>query len=204
MKPSNGRCFTSPLKIRSMWMRWIALAQQMDFEPDAIQVYFVEGAFKISQMAITLRQEAERVGGEFGLVIIDTGPMFYEGDDENNRTQQGRHAEMLRSLIDIIPGRPAVIANVHPVKNAAPDNLLPAGGGNFLNQVDGNPTAAKTDNTTEMHWQGKFRGVEFAPMHFMLRTVTHPQLGIARDGSSLLSCAITLATKPRRKSPGRR
>ena len=69
-----------------------------------------------------------------------------------------------------------MIANVHPVKNAAPDNLLPAGGGNFLNQVDGNLTAAKTDNTTEMHWQGKFRGVEFAPMHFMLRTVTHPQL----------------------------
>ena len=154
----------NPVDVR---MRWIALAQQMDFEPDAIQVYFVEGAFKISQMAITLRQEAERVGGEFGLVIIDTGPMFYEGDDENNRTQQGRHAEMLRSLIDIIPGRPAVIANVHPVKNAAPDNLLPAGGGNFLNQVDGNLTAAKTDNTTEMHWQGKFRGVEFAPMHFI-------------------------------------
>jgi len=168
MKPSNGRCFylaaENPVDVR---MRWIALAQQMDFEPDAIQVYFVEGAFKISQMAITLRQEAERVGGEFGLVIIDTGPMFYEGDDENNRTQQGRHAEMLRSLIDIIPGRPAVIANVHPVKNAAPDNLLPAGGGNFLNQVDGNLTAAKTDNTTEMHWQGKFRGVEFAPMHFI-------------------------------------
>jgi hypothetical protein len=157
-------------------MRWIALSQQMDFDVETIEVYFVEGVFKISQMAAKLEAEAERVGGEFGLVVIDTGPVFYEGDDENNRTQQGRHAEMLRSLIDIIPGKPAVVANVHPVKNAAPDNLLPAGGGNFLNQVDGNFTAAKTDNTTELHWQGKFRGVEFAPMHFMLRTVTHPQL----------------------------
>jgi hypothetical protein len=72
---------------------------------------------------------------------------------------------MLRNLIEEIPGRPTVIANVHPVKNAAPDNLIPAGGGNFLNQVDGNLTAAKNDNTTELHWQGKFRGVEFAPMH---------------------------------------
>ena len=53
---------------------------------------------------------------------------------------------------------------------------MPAGGGSFLNQVDGNLTAAKTDNTTELHWQGKFRGVEFAPMHFMLRTVTHERL----------------------------
>lgn len=161
-------------------MRWIALAQQMAFDADSIEVYFVEGAFKISQMGTKLKEEAEHVGGEFGLVIIDTGPVFYEGDDENNRTQQGRHAELLRGLIDIIPGKPAVIANVHPVKNAQADNLLPAGGGNFLNQVDGNLTAARTDSTTELHWQGKFRGVEFAPMHFMLRTVTHERLKDSR------------------------
>ena len=157
-------------------MRWIALAQQMDFDADTIEVYFVEGVFNISQMAATLKQEATELGGEFGLVIVDTSPVFYEGDDENNRTQQGKHAEMLRGLIDTIPGRPAVIANCHPVKNAAPDNLLPAGGGNFLNQVDANLTAAKTDSTTEFHWQGKFRGPDFAPLHFMLRTVTHERL----------------------------
>jgi hypothetical protein len=44
----------------------------------------------------------------------------------------------------------------------------------------GNFTAAKTDSTTELHWQGKFRGVEFAPLHFMLRTVTHQRLRTAR------------------------
>jgi hypothetical protein len=162
-------------------MRWIALAQQMDFDADSIEVFFVEGAFSISQMKATLKADAERVGGEFGLVIIDTGPVFYEGDDENNRTQQGKHAAMLRELVDVIPGHPAVIANVHPTKNAGADNLLPAGGGSFLNQVDGNFTAAKSDNTTELHWQGKFRGVEFAPMHFMLRTVTHERLKDSRD-----------------------
>jgi AAA domain len=157
-------------------MRWIALAQQMGFDADTIEVYFVEGVFKISQMAARLKEEAAELGGEFGLVIVDTGPVFYEGDDENNRTQQGKHAEMLRGLIDIIPGNPTVIANCHPTKNAGPDNLLPAGGGNFLNQVDGNLTAAKTDSTTELHWQGKFRGPDFAPLHFMLRTVTHERL----------------------------
>jgi hypothetical protein len=157
-------------------MRWKALAQHMGFDVDSIEVFFIEGAFKISQMAALLKKEADALGGEFGLVIIDTGPVFYEGDDENNRTQQGRHAEMLRQLINIIPGKPAVIANCHPVKNATADNLLPAGGGSFLNQVDGNLTAAKTDSATELHWQGKFRGVEFAPMHFALRTVTHEDL----------------------------
>jgi hypothetical protein len=157
-------------------MRWIALAQQMDFDANTIEVYFVEGAFKISQMAARLKAEATERGGEFGLVIVDTSPVFYEGDDENNRNQQGKHAELLRSLIDIIPGSPAVIANCHPTKNAASDNLLPAGGGNFLNQVDGNLTAARTDTTTELHTQGKFRGPDFAPLHFMLRTVTHERL----------------------------
>ena len=157
-------------------MRWIALAQQMDFVADEIEVFFVEGVFKISEMADSLKSEAEKVGGDFGLVVIDTGPVFYEGDDENNRTQQGRHAVTLRELITIIPGKPAVVVNCHPVKNAAADNLLPAGGGNFLNQVDGNLTAAKTDSTTELHTQGKFRGVEFAPMHFLIKTVTHERV----------------------------
>jgi hypothetical protein len=33
-----------------------------------------------------------------------------------------------------------------------------------------------------MHWQGKFRGVEFAPIHFLLRTVTHQTLKDSEGG----------------------
>jgi hypothetical protein len=157
-------------------MRWIATAQQMDFDPDDIEVFFIDRVFRMSEGMDFLKDEAELRGGRFGLVIIDTSPVFYEGDDESSRRQQGEHAVMLRSLIRIIPGNPAIIANCHPVKNALADNLIPAGGGNFLNSVDGNLTAAKTDSTVELHWQGKFRGVEFAPVHFMLRTVTHERL----------------------------
>ncbi|HEX9320491.1 MAG TPA: AAA family ATPase [Xanthobacteraceae bacterium] len=160
-------------------MRWIALAQHMGFDINTIEVFFIEGWFKISQMSVRLKAEADKRGGEFGVVIVDTSPVFFEGDDENSRTQQGKHSELMRALITLIPGKPCVIANCHPVKNAAPDNLLPAGGGNFLNQVDGNLTAAKTDSTTELHWQGKFRGPEFAAMHFLLKTVTHENL---KDG----------------------
>jgi hypothetical protein len=157
-------------------MRWIALAQQMDFDPDTVEVFFIEGTFKISQAADVLKAEAAALERDFGLVIVDTGPVFYGGDDENNRTQQAQHAVMLRNLIYVIPGKPTVIVNVHPVKNADSENLIPAGGGSFLNQVDGNLTTAKSDNTTQLHWLGKFRGVEFAPMHFMLRTVMHERL----------------------------
>jgi AAA domain len=157
-------------------MRWIALAEHMGFDLGTIDVYFTEGTFTISKMAAKLRSEAEALGGEFGLVIIDTGPAFFEGDDENSRTQMGAHARMMRSLINIIPGGPAVIVNCHPVKNAAADNLLPAGGGTLLNEVDGNLTCAKNDSLTELHWQGKFRGPEFTQMHFLIRTVTHRDL----------------------------
>lgn len=164
-------------------MRWIALAQAMGFDIDTIEVYFIEGCFKISQAGKWLQAEAAARGGEFGLVVIDTSPAFYEGDDENSRTQMGNHARVLRGLINLIPGKPCVVANCHPVKNANADNLLPAGGGSFLNEVDGNLTAAKTDSTSELHWQGKYRGPEFAPMNFLIKTVTHQDL---KDGKGNL------------------
>jgi hypothetical protein len=157
-------------------MRWIALAQHMGFDPNAIEVYFVSGAFSLKERAAQLKVEAEAIGGMFGLVTVDTGPVFFEGDDESNRKQMGDHARLMRNLIEVIPGRPCVIVNCHPVKNATVDNLLPAGGGTFLNEVDGNLTSAKHDSLTELHWQGKFRGVEFAPMNFLIKTVTHQDL----------------------------
>jgi hypothetical protein len=58
-------------------MRWIALAQCMDFDLDTIEVYFVEGRFKLSKSLKLLRAEANKRGGEFGLVIVDTGPTFF-------------------------------------------------------------------------------------------------------------------------------
>jgi len=157
-------------------MRWIAFAQQMDFDIDAIEVYFVEGRFSLSKSLQKLHAEAERLGGEFGMVIVDTGPTFFEGSDENENKQLGDHARMLRSLIETIPGGPCVVANCHPTKNAQHDQLLPRGGGAFLAEVDGNLTASKTDSTVELHWQGKFRGPDFAPMNFLIRTVTHQDL----------------------------
>jgi hypothetical protein len=157
-------------------MRWIALAQVMDFDVNTIPVYFVEGRFSLSKSLHMLRAEAERHGGEFGMVVIDTSPTFFEGSDENGNKEAGDHARMLRGLIDIIPGGPCIIANCHPTKNAQADQLIPRGGGAFLAEVDGNFTAARDDSTVDLHWQGKFRGPDFAPMSFLVRTVTHQDL----------------------------
>jgi hypothetical protein len=157
-------------------MRWIALAQRIGFDIDAIEVYFVEGRFTLSTSLKLLRAEAEKIGGEFGLVIVDTGPTFFEGKEENANKEYGDHARLLRSLADTIPGGPCVVAACHPIKNAAADNHTPRGGGAFVAETDGNLTCWKTDSSVELHWQGKFRGPDFAPAYFLIETVTHQDL----------------------------
>jgi hypothetical protein len=153
--------------------RWIAMSQQMGFDLDAIEVYFVPGRFKISQLIERIRTEVKAIGG-VSLLIIDTSAAFFEGDDENSNVQLGTHAARMRELR--IPGGPCTIINCHPTKNATDDNLMPRGGGAFIAEVDGNLTATKNDMAVELHWQVKFRGPDFAPMSFLLRTVTHERL----------------------------
>ena len=156
-------------------MRWIALAQQMDFEPETIEVYFIPGTFQISELAPRISEEVAALGGA-ALIIVDTSAAYFEGDDENMNTQAIEHAKRLRGLVDMIPGGPTILVLCHPVKNAGDDNLIPRGGGGFVNEMDGNATCRNDDLSVEVHWQGKFRGPDFAPISFILRTVTHERL----------------------------
>lgn len=65
----------------------------------------------------------------------------------------------------------------HPTKSAADDNLMPRGGGAFLNEIDGNTTAHGVGGGTELRRHPeKFRGPYFAPVSFRLRSVTHERL----------------------------
>jgi hypothetical protein len=54
--------------------------------------------------------------------------------------------------------------------------MLPRGGGAYLNEVDGNLTVVADDGVIHLHWQGKFRGPDFAPLSFHVRSVTHERL----------------------------
>jgi hypothetical protein len=153
--------------------RWIAMSQRVPFDPDTIPVYFIAGRFKISQLIDRIRTEVQQLGG-VSLLIIDTSAAYFEGEDENSNVQLGAHAARLRALD--LPGGPCTIINCHPTKNAPDDNLVPRGGGAFVAEVDGNLTARKDDMTVELHWQEKFRGPDFPPMHFLLTEVTHERL----------------------------
>ncbi|MGO9328291.1 MAG: AAA family ATPase [Steroidobacteraceae bacterium] len=155
-------------------MRLIAMAQQYDFDIDTIDVHFIPDRFHISERMGAINAEIEATG-DVVLVIIDTSTAYFEGDDENNNAQAIEHARRLRGLTTL-PGGPCVLVACHPTKNASDDNLIPRGGGAFLNEIDGNLTAKRNDSAVEVHWQGKFRGPDFAPMSFQLRTVTHERL----------------------------
>jgi hypothetical protein len=151
-------------------MRWLGSAEKLRFDPADIEVNFLPGVFKLSKIGDRIRKEIEAIG-PVALVIIDTSAAYFEGDDENGNVEMGNHARLLRTLVTL-PGDPCVLVACHPVKNAAADNLLPRGGGAFLNEMDGNLTCAMTETVVKVHTQGKFRGPEFAPLHFKLHTAT--------------------------------
>jgi hypothetical protein len=92
-------------------MRWIAMAQQYDFDLDEIDVHFVPGVFKISEMMEHLRSEVAAIGG-VNVVLIDTSSAYFEGDNENDKKQAGDWARLLRSLTEL-PGGPCVIVAWH-------------------------------------------------------------------------------------------
>jgi AAA domain len=153
-------------------MRWMATTQQAGLAPEDIDnVHFVPGVFKFTEIGERIR--AEMTEQELSLVIVDTSAAYFETDDENNNMQALAHAKRLREL-SRLPGGPTVLICCHPTKNA--ENLVPRGGGAFLNEVDGNLTCKRNDLAVELHWHGKFRGPDFAPMFFQLKVVTHERL----------------------------
>lgn len=161
-------------------MRWLAMAEHMAFDADDIDVSFIAGTFELDSrnMGRIVKEAAKKLGA-VSLCIIDTGPAFFMGDNENDNVDMINHAKTLRSFVNL-PGDPTVIAAMHPTKSATRESLLPRGGGAFLNEIDGNLTAWKDDMTVTMHWSGKHRGVDFQPMMFQLESVTARKLKDSR------------------------
>ncbi|MFO1132205.1 MAG: AAA family ATPase [Hyphomicrobiales bacterium] len=159
-------------------MRWVAMAEMYGFDPSTIDVHFVEGTFSLTTFADCVGLQIEELGGA-ALVIVDTSPAYFEGQDENSNVELGNHARMLRKLTGY-RGNPCVLALCHPTKGTTSENLLPRGGGAFLAEVDGNLTARLTDMTVELHWQGKLRGPGFEPLSFELKSTTAQRLRDSR------------------------
>jgi hypothetical protein len=151
-------------------MRWIKLCEEMGLDSNTEAAFWREGTLVLGNDNIWNSLLADcRAAGPFALVVIDTAAAYFDGNDENDNVQAGAFARRLRSLTQLIPGGPTVLVSTHPPKNAAPENLLPRGGGAFLNEMDGNLTAVKRELISEVHWLGKFRGPDFAPFSFLIQ-----------------------------------
>jgi hypothetical protein len=150
--------------------RWLVLSDTMGFDVDTIPVHFIAGVVDIAASMPAIKAAADGIK-DLMLCVVDTAAAFFRGDDANSNAQQGAFARQLRQLT-FLPGLPAVLVNCHPVKNATRENLVPAGGGAFLNEVDGNLTLwAINEEQSVLHWGGKFRGPEFDPLTFKMKTV---------------------------------
>jgi len=140
----------------------------------------VPGVHSLADMAHIVRRFAEHLGG-LGLIVLDTSAAYFPGEDENSNKELGDYARFLRTTFCTLPGKPTVIVNCHPTKHAsAAEDLLPRGGGAFIAEVDGNLTLVRTDKIMELHWAGKFRGADFAPITLELLSQTAPPLKDSR------------------------
>lgn len=132
--------------------------------------------------------------GGFHLVIVDTSPAYFFGEEENSNTAILAHAESLR-LLTTLPGNPTVLALCHPTKSAAgPLDLLPRGGGAFLGEIDGNLTLWREvgELTATLHYN-KIRGPGFEPVPFKLDAFTVPGL-VDTDGDPIPTVGIHAMT----------
>jgi hypothetical protein len=136
--------------------------------------FVLPGNFPLDdQEADTLLREIDGLGVPISLIIGDTASSFFSGEDENDNVQAGGYARTLRRFTLECPGNPTVVVLCHPVKNASKNNLLPRGGGAFVNELDANLTlwSESQGEVTELHWQGKIRGPDFSALGYRLRPV---------------------------------
>jgi hypothetical protein len=150
--------------------RWIKLCEEMDEDPNTMDVVFMPFTPNLSEKKIRERIDAEAAKhGPFALLIVDTSASYYTGDDENDNVALGNHARMLRTFIEL-PGGPTILVTCHPTKTPNMENLLPRGGGAFLAEVDGNLVciSERGSMVAEITWHGKFRGPDFTPFSFKL------------------------------------
>jgi hypothetical protein len=181
------------------------MAEHCGFTIGETDVHFVSGATKLSEIADRISGEAESNGRDLALVVVDTSAATFEGEDENSNVAAITHAKRMRSLTTL-RGGPTVLVLCHPTKRATADDLTPRGGGAFLAEIDGNLCARKSDSAVEVHWTGKFRGMDFTPMMFELKTVTATKLKDSRGRliPTVLASPLDEAARQAMAASGRR
>ena len=136
--------------------------------------HYIEGIFDVEQGFEAIKAKAATIP-DLGLIFIDTKQAFQTIENENDNAENLCFASACRKLTNL-PSNPAVVVLCHPIKNASKDNLIPRGGSSYLNEVGGNLSQWRTGEIVTLHWTGKFRGRDFEPIKFKLKSTSHPSL----------------------------
>jgi hypothetical protein len=175
-------------------MRFPPLLNMFGIEAADLDILVIDSGFDLEKDFRLIEREI-RSFGDVDLMIVDTSPRLFTGTDVNDDKQMLDHAVRMRGLTRL-PGRPCVVALGHPIKHArAPTDLLPKGGGAYLNECDGNLTLWKHDaNFTDLHWTGKFRGPDFAPITFRLG-IAYSTTNVDKEGKLLPTVMASYVTE---------
>lgn len=150
------------------WQYAAALAAR-NMEAKEADIHFVQGRFSIEEWTDVLQAKMQAMPN-LKLVIVDSLQAFFEGDNDNDNSQMVTMAHKMRQMVKI-PTRPALVVIAHPAgKVASKDNLVPRGGGAFLNEIDGNLTVWSQDSSQQsLHHSQKFRGAGFDPLEWVMQ-----------------------------------
>jgi hypothetical protein len=156
-------------------LRVKAICEVYGFKSEELSewLYFSDRSFSMSDDILTLLVSGRvKDLGDFGLVVVDTGPAHNETDDENSNSEMHKFAVACRDFGSKI-GNPALIILMHPPQGATKDNLRTRGGGGFAGQIDGELLLWQYETTkqVELWHSAKFRGAGFSPMFFDLKVV---------------------------------
>lgn len=182
-----------------------AACQSYRLDASRLPIHVLSGNFPMTaEAADSLKERIDALECSPALIIVDTAAAFFPGDDDNDNVQKGAFARNLR-ILTRCEGNPAILVPAHPVKNASRDNLLPAGGGAFLNELDANLTlwSDAMGESTTLHWQGKLRGADFSPVNFALQQVRINGL-TDRRGRPIMSIIANLQTDDQAEDAARR
>ena len=145
--------------------RFIGACHERKLDPGSLDFHVIPASLDIAHHIEQVKKECDEIKPI--LIVVDTLAAYFRGDDENNNTEMVEYARLLRGLC-ATESRPTVLILAHPTKGAkALEEMMPRGGGSFLNEMDGNAgTVRNDDGLTVVAKVGKFRGPEFAPMYF--------------------------------------
>lgn len=141
-----------------------------------LDIHWIQGRFSVAQWSEVVRAKMQQIPN-LKLIIVDSLQAFFEGDNDNDNSQMVAMAHKMRELAEI-ESRPAMLVIAHPAgKTPAKDNLVPRGGGAFLNEIDGNLTVWSQDASQQtLHHSQKFRGAGFDPLEWVMHIHEFPHL----------------------------